>query len=108
MKSIVFLVRRQYYDAFARGEKTFEVRRASKWWLSRARYTRTKDVFVRAGERVEAVIVHPRMPTLRFALLSVSIHENAEQALGRPPSKQGRGDLGRGRVLRFNFGGRSS
>jgi len=81
-KQVMFRVRREYFDAIVSGEKKEELRRDStKWtWLlgpnppDVARFVCGQDTHLRQ---------------------IVSIHwGDAEEILGRPPSPQGRKDLG--------------
>ena len=81
-KQVMLRIRREYFDAIVSGEKKEELRKdSSKWaWLlgpnppDVARFVCGKDTHLRKIE---------------------SIHwGDAEEILGRPPSRQGRKDLG--------------
>lgn len=89
---ILFTVRRQYFDAIERGEKTTEVRRAVPRWERTASRGLSVGVFLcgRSCHRREVV------SSRRFG--------TARQALGRDPSPQGSMDVGPGEVIAFVLG----
>jgi hypothetical protein len=100
--SILFTVRREYYDAIVVGTKTIEVRKATPRWLTvlnQANYRRTED-----HEPAVAVFMCGKGRIHRRYVTNVSSAESASAALGREPSKQGREDLGDGRVVVFHLG----
>lgn len=68
MKSVVFRIRKQYFDAIVRGEKTVEYRRDSMFWLRRLAPNPKPDVAVficgkRVHRRKIIKIDHPLTPS---------------------------------------------
>ena len=114
---ISFRVRRIYFDAIVTGEKSTEVRRASPYWLAAvARIAEwNTDPAGPGGDDAPSypVVFTGRTPVGVFLcghyvhrreILGVRWEPSAEAALGRPPSEQGRADLGDGPVLVFKLG----
>lgn len=98
---ILFRVRREYFEAFRRGDKTSEFRRASPFWEAAVERLNDDDM----GRCGIAVIVCGRERLPDRWIMGVLEHESAREALGREPSEQGRNDLGDGAVLEFEIGG---
>lgn len=95
-----FRTRKVYFDQIVAGIKTAEVRRASYFWKPRALRARYELV---NGESVIGVFVCGKA-VHRRRIMRVEVLRNAELALGRPPSEQGRADLGEGAVYKFTLG----
>jgi hypothetical protein len=89
---VLFMVRRNYFDAIVWGEKRNEVRRATSRWLTVAANQPKEAVFL-CGKKVH-----------RRRIISIEVMETAEKALGRKPSPQGLKDIGDGKVVVFNLG----
>lgn len=97
-KTIVFRIRKEYFDQIVSGEKTYELRALSDYW--RTRLIETDDPPKRAlflcGKRT-----HLRQILNRFI-------GYAEEILGRKVSKQGRKDLAldthKGRCIAVKLG----
>ena len=97
---ILFQVRRPYYDAIVAGTKTFELRGHTLRWYNmawRALMALEDGMFATAvftsGRRVH-----------RRRIVGVKWVENAEVALGRPPTTEELEFLGAGEVVRFALG----
>ncbi len=99
MNRLVFRIRRVYFDAIVKGEKTEEIRRASRFWYAAAGRLADDDM----GRCGIAVFVCGRDIHKRM-IVGVDEFEDAATALGREPSEQGRQDLGDGPVLVFQLG----
>lgn len=98
--NVAFTVRKEYFYAIERGEKDEEFRRGSKYWTTIA----FKVMWALGrGETVGASFLCGGR-FIRRELLRVTFYGSAEVALGRPPSPQGRKDLGDGPVIGFMLG----
>jgi len=91
---VLFMVRREYYDAIANGSKTWEYRKATKRWLTVAGKKPTEAVFVCGAHRI-----------MRRRILQVHHYDSAFTALGRPLHESELDMLGDGPVLGFEIGG---
>jgi len=106
-------VRRVYYDAIVRGEKTTEFRADKAFWSTRVHSLMREhehDGSLTVGERV---VFHEPRPSLVLVcghekhereIVSLAWFTSAEEGLGREPSEQGRQDLGEGPVYGFDLG----
>lgn len=99
--TIVFRIRRVYFDAIESGEKTREVRMKKAGWDKRAARA---VAHLAAGGKVVGVFlcvaaVHRRQ------VIAIKMYATAAEALGREPSEQGRKDVGEGPVWGFDLGG---
>ncbi len=93
-------IRRVYFDAIVRGEKTAEVRRASEHWRKLA-----ANVVLDLGFGFKPVMVFVcGRDVHRRVIVGVRLEESARAALGREPSEQGRQDIGQGPVIVFELG----
>ena len=93
---ILFIVRRQYYDAMLSGVKTWEARRASKRWLTMC-YEPVPEIAVIMCGR----LIHRRRIIGTDLYLSRDGFER--EFLGRPCSEQERADIGDGAVVVFHL-----
>ena len=96
---VSFRIRRRYFDAIVRGEKTTELRRASSYWYAAVGRLRDDDM----GRCGVAVFVCGR-DVHRRVIVGVDEFESAEEAADGLLSDQGREDLGDGPVLAFLLG----
>ena len=96
---VSFRIRRVYFDAIVRGEKNVEVRRMSPYWTRAVGRLRDDDM----GRCGVAVFVCGHEVHERW-IAGVQLYRDAEEALGREPSEQGRADLGDGYVFAFELG----
>jgi hypothetical protein len=95
-----FRIRKIYFDQIVAGTKTQEVRRSNHFWDIRATRAHAELEY---GRQVIAVFVCGT-EVHRREVLHVEQLVSAEVALGRPPSEQGREDLGDGSVYVFHLG----
>ena len=114
---VSFRVRRPYFDAIVRGEKTVEVRaKKTHWVLTGNRLLRRHkttgwtqgDFGVRfmggwLDDLPVAVFVCGK-GVHRRSIVCMAEYPTAEAALGGPPGEQGRADIGEGRVIGFHLG----
>lgn len=98
MYSVLFTVRRRYYDQIAEGSKTMEVRRSTARWNSIARRIASE---IRFGNKARAVFICGRLPKIERQITGCQTYATAEHALGRSPSDQGKIDIGEGEVIAF-------
>ena len=97
---ILFTVRKQYFEDIVRGVKTTEFRKANKRWITIG-INAENDVHAKrlaVGTFLCGRKVHKRHIT------GVTLFPNAQAALGREPSEQGKSDLGDGEVIGFHLG----
>ena len=107
-----FPIRQEYFDAILWGKKHDEIRARKPFWDTRVKRIAEKlqmpypSGICFPSESVAAVFIRGGdMATVRFWLRGVELHVNAESALQREPSLQGRKDLGNGEVWKFLIGG---
>ena len=99
--NLVFRVRREYFEAIRNGEKTAEFRAVTEFWEVRCtnanrhlKYKRPVNaIFICGKEKMTKEVSH------------ITMHVDAERALGREPSPQGKKDLGDGPVYAFHLKG---
>ena len=106
-----FRVRRVYFDDILIGKKKDEIRKRSPFWNKRVEFVANLiDMPYPSGicfppKKVLGVFLCGK-DVSRFWLRGVELHPNAESALHREPSEQGKKDLGSGEVWRFLIGER--
>lgn len=95
-------IRRKHFDAIVAGFKLVELRRRSPFWISRLEKIRLQLGQRAFGQRDIAVFVcGKREHRRRITEVKVGY---AYQFLGRPPSDEGRRDLGDGLVYAIFLG----
>jgi len=94
---VSFRIRSEYFNAIRDGTKWFEIRKWSDFWIPR--YLKVRKS-LEHNCRVQAVFVCGKK-VLRKLIVDVEVWDNAELALGRIPSDQGKRDLGDGPVIKF-------
>lgn len=93
---VAFRIRRIYFDQIKAGTKKVEVRRASPYWMK---------AMMRGSGSVREVAVFVYGPDVhRREITAWSLHDNAEEVLGRELSAQGKKDVGRGKVIAVHLG----
>src|SRR3990167_3865399 len=92
MKSVLFMVRKEYFDAIERGEKTWEFRKDTKRWRTIWNGMPTQAVFM-CGGRV-----------MRRKIVGRAIYPNASACFGMPAEPERLAMLGDGAVLGFRIG----
>lgn len=97
---ISFRIRKIYFDQIVLGQKTVEVRRATKFWA--VRMTRAATDLVR-GIPVQAVFLCGRQ-VHRRQITSIEYYDNPQLVLGRLPTPTGLKDIGSGKVIGFHLG----
>lgn len=97
---IPFRIRTGYFVQIVAGGKNSEVRRVSTYWTKIVNHAQQE---LAAGHRVIGVFVCGKR-VHRREVLKITIFGKPELALGRPPSEQGRNDLGYGPVYKFSLG----
>jgi len=98
--TLVFRIRKIYFDQIMAGTKTREVRASKRFWYIRA-LKANHDLL--EGKEVRAVFLCGKLRHTR-RLERVRCFETAKEALGREPSEQGKKDIGEGPVYGFDLG----
>ncbi len=98
--TIVFRIRKEYFDQIVAGKKTREVRALKPFWDIRAE---SAQIDLHLGRMVLSTFLCGQHRHHR-EIVDVRRYETAAEALGREPSEQGRQDLGDGPVWGFDLG----
>lgn len=124
--SVVFRIRRCYFDQIVQGEKTSEFRADKEYWRKTvirlvgelpegtkrwihdngAKFSDPNDHFFFVFDDYKepiAVFICGKDVHRRY-LIGIRSHNSAKEGLGREPSDQGRKDLGEGAVWEFKLG----
>lgn len=89
-------IRRKHFDAILTGEKMMEIRRRSPFWIARLEK-------IRLGRNHAIAVFLCGKKIHRRRIVSIKVGY-AYQFLGRPPSDEGRRDVGDGLVYAIFLG----
>jgi hypothetical protein len=99
--TLVFRIRRCYYDLIVSGEKTREVREAKSFWAVRALRA---SYALYDGIDVKALFLCGKGRRHVRRVTAVLCFSTTQAALGRAPSEQGLRDIGTGPCYGFELG----